>query len=223
MALKVSHASQVLYYGGGLYHCKQPGLDSFFQVNDYGTGVNRIAAGPTNRVPLLFADEKVVFVRFLLDLYKAAILIIAKKWRLELEGDAMAVSEQFTRAIIASDHNKTSELSLSGFGLSNVPAQIALYRNLKTLDLGDNQLRVLFPELVQLTELEVLDVSGNKGVMLPDLSGLPNLRVLRANGCGLSEIPDWLRKCPKLESVELKKNNIDDSLDRPELRFELIL
>lgn len=209
------------FYKGGYYRFPQTHLDLCFRAHAFGA--NRIPKVPTGSVPMLFVDQGITYVRYLLDLYKTAVLSIAEHWKLRVEGTPLEVCEKFTRLVVMNEYNKRTELSLSGIGLAHLPPQIALFRDLKELDLSDNQLVILFPELPQLEDLEVLDVSGNKGVMLPDLSTLPNLRILRANNCGLGAVPEWLDKCPKLERVELKSNHIEKSLERPEASYVLEL
>lgn len=209
------------FYKGGYYRYPQTHLDLCFHAHLFGA--NRIPKVPTGSVPMLFVDEGIAHVRYLLGLYKTAVLSIAECWKLRIEGTPLEVCEKFTRLVVDGEYNKSTKLSLSGIGLAHLPPQIALFRDLEELDLSENQLVILFPELPQLKGLEVLDVSGNKGVMLPDLSALPNLRVLRANNCGLGAVPQWLDQCPKLERVELKNNNIEISLERPERSFLLEL
>ncbi|MCB1067388.1 MAG: leucine-rich repeat domain-containing protein [Simkania sp.] len=215
--------SSVQYYEGGYYCYHQTHLDLCFQVNPTKTGLNRICEIPQASVSSLFVDQWFDYVKYLLELYKSAILTIAKQWDLTLEGTSLEVSEKFSSLIVAKEYHKMEKLSLKGLGLSSLPPQIGLFKDLKELDLSGNNLVILFPELTRLDSLEVLDISGNQvGTMLPDLSGLPNLRGLRANRCGLGAVPEWLNRCPKLEFVELHGNGIEDSI-RLETRYHLTL
>jgi hypothetical protein len=215
--------SSVQYYVGGYYRYPQAHLDLCFQVNRSKTGLDRICEIPKTSVSSLFMDDGFVFVKYLLELYKDAILVIAKQWDLTLEGTSLEVSEKFSSFIVANEYHKWEKLSLKGLGLSRLPPQIGLFKDLKELDLSGNNLVILFPELTRLVSLEVLNISGNQvGTMLPDLSGLPNLRVFKANGCGLGAVPEWLDRCPKLEFVELQGNGIEDSAGL-ETRYHLTL
>ncbi|CCB88292.1 leucine-rich repeat domain-containing protein [Simkania negevensis] len=215
--------SSVQFYVGGYYRYPQTHLDLCFQVNSSKTGLNRICEIPKASVSSLFVDEGFVFVKYLLELYKNSILTIAKQWDLTLEGTSLEVSEKFSSHIVANEYHKKEKLSLKGLGLSSLPPQIGLFKDLKELDLSGNNLVILFPELTRLDSLEVLDISGNLvGTTLPDLSGLLNLRILRANKCGLGAVPEWLNRCPKLEFVELQGNGIEDSV-RLETHYHLTL
>ncbi|WP_420421345.1 leucine-rich repeat domain-containing protein [Simkania sp.] len=214
--------ASVQHYQGGYYVYPQTHFDLRFQVTAFGA--NRIREVPTGSHALLSVDQGLTYVKYLLELYKAAILTVAKQWRLELTGTSLEVSEKFSQLIVKSGYDQWTELSLKGFGLSHLPPQIGLFKDLKELDISGNNLTILFPELPRLERLEVLDISGNKvGVMLPDLSGLLNLRILRANGCGLGAIPEWIDHCPKLERVELRDNHIEENFVTDETSYHLEL
>lgn len=111
-------------------------------------------------------------------------------------GEAAAI-----RAWLSSNLASLTALDLKGAGLSVLPPEIQLLRNLETLDLDDNTLTKLPATIGNLSRLRTLNVRNNGLLSLPDeigsLSALRNLRVtgnkirvmpsiihtLIANGC----------------------------------------
>ena len=84
--------------------------------------------------------------------------------------------------------SNTVHLDLSGKKLSgSLKAEIRLLKDLKTLDLSDNNFTGLPAEVGQLTKLVELDLSNNPITGLPhELGNLKNLRVLDLRGTNFS-------------------------------------
>jgi Leucine-rich repeat (LRR) protein len=80
-------------------------------------------------------------------------------------------------------------LDLSGNTLTGaLPGEIRFLRDLRSLDLGDNQFTGVPAEVGQLSKLEILDLSNNALTGLPyELGNLSNLKVLRLTGNNYSE------------------------------------
>ena len=67
-----------------------------------------------------------------------------------------------------------------------------------------------FPrEILDLSQLEVLDLSGNRLKSVPsDFSRLRNLKILFLSGNEFEDVPEVLGECPSLEMVGFKSNRI---------------
>ncbi|WP_423924442.1 Ig-like domain-containing protein [Candidatus Palauibacter sp.] len=119
------------------------------------------------------------------------------------------------------DLRELTDLSLGHNGLAGaIPAAIGDLSNLRRLTLEGNQLSGYPDELGSLTDLEVLDLSGNDmptAGLARELGNLPNLRVLNLSGCRVrGEMPVELGYLSKLEVLDLSGNDIWGSIP-PEL------
>ena len=89
----------------------------------------------------------------------------------------------------------------------NVPAELGLLTNLRTLDLSDNQLAGGIPaELGRLASLQSLDLSGNQltGDIPAELGDIPNLHFLYLKGNQLTGcLPEGLRAVPHNDLIDL--------------------
>lgn len=87
------------------------------------------------------------------------------------------------------DRTRTEFLDLSNNELTGaLQAEVRHLRNLKILDLSDNNFTGVPAEIGQLTELERLDLSNNDLTGLPyELGNLSNLKVLDISGNDYSE------------------------------------
>lgn len=185
--------------------------DPYYPLNFKVTGT-----GPTRISELPPSVEKVAnghhLLNILMSQYQKGIEKCAKKWNLvDVPQDPMVCCAKFSEWVVKNQHHNNTHLDLSNLELEILPPQIGLFRELTHLNLSGNHLRRLFPELTSLQNLQELDISGNT-VELPDLSSLPHLRVVKANDCNLVEVPQWISKCPKLQSIEMKDNLIDEEL-----------
>lgn len=102
--------------------------------------------------------------------------------------------------------DKLRSIDLSGCGLTSIPAEVTGNPRLKGIYLADNNLTsVSAADFARVTDLETLDLSGNKLGTMPRLNN-PKLRFLNVAGCGLTAAPD-LAGLPDLRLLELGNNN----------------
>lgn len=84
------------------------------------------------------------------------------------------------------------------------------FRQGTALDLRNKELTDFSPKVLELSDLTVLDLSGNPGItFLPqDIDMLQNLKTLRFQGNGLRDLPSSLLRMRNLQALELNANNI---------------
>lgn len=196
----------ILAYPGNIIQYSLEKLTLYFQV---GVGATRIEGVPRGLFPLADPPPHMeTYLNGLFKKYQEAIVKIGKRWNLTLPKDPLACLVAFSERITQNKFHEQTTLSLAGFKLTILPPQIALFQDLRKLDLSENQLRMLFPELPHLDSLEELDLSGNSGVLIQnyDLSRLPNLKTVKLVGCGLTAIPQWMSQSRSLEVIDVRGN-----------------
>lgn len=78
-------------------------------------------------------------------------------------------------------------VDLSGRGLSQLPAEIRMLRDIEELDISNNRLTGLPAEIGQLSKLRILNASNNQLTGLPhELGNLQQLEVLDLSGNAVS-------------------------------------
>ena len=96
------------------------------------------------------------------------------------------LSNQGLRKVPSDTFNQTAveELNLSSNSLDgSLPGEIRFLKNLKVLNLSNNNFTGVPAEIGQLSNLEVLDLSNNKITGLPnELANLKNLKLLKLSG-----------------------------------------
>jgi small GTP-binding protein len=101
-------------------------------------------------------------------------------------------------------------LDLSNQGLREVPPELFALAALEALDLSGNQIAVLPAELGSLTALEMLNLSNNQLTDLPAaLRNLTRLRTLNLSRNGLQELPPAVVELRTLVALDLSGNSID--------------
>jgi Leucine-rich repeat (LRR) protein len=70
------------------------------------------------------------------------------------------------------------ELDLSGLSLDVIPKEIFKFKNLKKLNLRDNEITYVQNEISYLKKLEVLNLKNNMLKNLPNISNLKNLKYI---------------------------------------------
>lgn len=115
------------------------------------------------------------------------------------ETESKSITSARTLNLSAQKLDKTpsyvfEEVSLQELDLSNnllegsLPGEIRFLKDLKVLNLSNNQFTGLPAEIGQLANLEVLNVANNKLTGLPqELGNLKNLRLLNLSGNSYSE------------------------------------
>jgi regulator of replication initiation timing len=101
------------------------------------------------------------------------------------------------------------KLDLSNNGMRSLPPEIGRFRNLQYLNLSRNQLLDLPPEIGRLTKLQVLNVTGNQLDQLPnEIGNLVNLKQLIVSQNFLKRIPPEVGKLTRLEFFDASENRL---------------
>lgn len=104
-----------------------------------------------------------------------------------------------------------SELLLQHNRITILPRCICDFQNLTTLNISNNGMTYLSPELCRLTKLKTLVARNNyfENVSLPkELALMQSLEVVNLSGNQLTEFPKQLTQLPRLRALFLGANNI---------------
>jgi Leucine-rich repeat (LRR) protein len=120
-------------------------------------------------------------------------------------------------------------LNLSGRGLTNVPNEVFLMKDLVELNLSDNRLTGALPsEIKELENLRILKVSSNQMTGLPaEIGQLNNLEILDVSNNQIIGLPYELGNLKNLKTFNLSGNNYSSldfdiiSKEMPEVNFIL--
>jgi small GTP-binding protein len=105
--------------------------------------------------------------------------------------------------------DEVTELDLSNNQISSLPPEIVQLTNLQTLDISDNQISSLPPEIVQLTNLQFLNISDNQISSLPpEIVQLTNLQSLDIGGNQIRSLPREIFQLTNLQSLNIGGNQI---------------
>jgi Leucine-rich repeat (LRR) protein len=100
-----------------------------------------------------------------------------------------------------------SKLDLSGQGLTEIPEEIFKYRNLKTLNLRNNEIKLVSKDIGFLKHLKNLNLSNNKITTLgAKFFDLVNLEYLFLNNNKLKSFPVQVVNLTKLKALDLSGN-----------------
>ncbi|MEH1856413.1 MAG: COR domain-containing protein [Nostoc sp.] len=118
-------------------------------------------------------------------------------------------NEELLQIIEQAAKEKATELDLSDNQLSSLPPEICHLSNLTTLSLFNNQLSSLPPEIYQLSNLTELDLSDNQLSSLPpEISQLSNLTTLYLYNNQLSSLPPEISQLSNLTTLYLYNNQL---------------
>ncbi len=99
------------------------------------------------------------------------------------------------------------EIILSNCKMSSFPMEVLELKQLKKLDIAQNQIKVLPGELQQLKDLEELILDGNPlHTLEPSFFQLKNLKKLFARNCELENIPSEVQHLKQLQVLALNNN-----------------
>ncbi len=104
--------------------------------------------------------------------------------------------------------DKLTELNLAGQGLRIFPWRMLVFKNLQTLDLSNNQMHLVMPEVASLKKLETLDLSRNLLEALPkELLKMPSIKSIVVTG---NHFPLQLQQSLETEygSILFPKDNL---------------
>ncbi len=101
-------------------------------------------------------------------------------------------------------------VNLSGKSLSSIDVRTLTDNSITELNINNNKLASLPPELAGFTKLQVLRLDNNKlqGAFLNDIGNMPDLRVLSAHGNSLTELPAGVGQLRQLVLLDLSDNNL---------------
>ncbi|KAG2298874.1 hypothetical protein Bca52824_035346 [Brassica carinata] len=169
-----------------------PGLDMLLETKHFHFGKNKLSGV----IPKTLFSSKMTLIHVLFD---------GNNLTGEIP-DTLSLVKTLT--VLRLDRNK-----LSG----NIPTSLNNLTNLQELYLANNEFTGSLPNLTSLTSLYTLDVSNNtlESSPIPSwISSLRSLATLRMEGIKLnSSIPNSFFIPPQLQTVILKRNQIDSTLD----------
>ncbi|MCJ8292222.1 MAG: hypothetical protein HRT58_20260 [Crocinitomicaceae bacterium] len=103
-----------------------------------------------------------------------------------------------------------THLDLHALGLGELPKEINQFVNLKSLNLSENFIEEINFDTLQLSGLEVLDLSKNPGFNTFALEGIetcsPNLKNINFSNTNCISVSPTLAKCKELETLNLSNN-----------------
>jgi Leucine-rich repeat (LRR) protein len=100
-------------------------------------------------------------------------------------------------------------LFLAYKNLTEVPKEISKFRNLISLEFGDNDIKEIPSFVFTLTKLQRLGFSHNDITVIPqDISKLKNLISFKIWNNKLTNVPDALLNLPNIQVIEIKGNPI---------------
>ncbi len=101
------------------------------------------------------------------------------------------------------------KLDLQNNGMKKLPPEIGRFRNLQYLNVSRNQLSELPREIGNLTKLQVLNASGNQiDILPPELSRLQSLKQLNLATNLLKKLPPEIGKLTRLEFLDASENRL---------------
>ncbi len=101
----------------------------------------------------------------------------------------------------------TTDLTLGGCGLTELPRGVTDLIALEELDLSGNLLTTLPPEIGRLANLRILYLQDNQLTALPpEIGDLVNLRTLQLDRNRLTALPPELSRLPYMRSPQFPKN-----------------
>lgn len=101
------------------------------------------------------------------------------------------------------------KLDLQNNGMKKLPPEIGRFRNLQYLNVSRNQLSELPREISNLTRLQVLNASGNQiDILPPELSRLQSLKQLNLATNLLKKLPPEIGKLTRLEFLDASENRL---------------
>ena len=117
--------------------------------------------------------------------------------------------KEAVRAMRDAAARRATELDLAENGLTSLPPEIAQLTNLASLDLSDNQLTSLPPEIGQLKSLTRLSLWSNQLTTLPpEIAQLKNLTELGLSNNQLTSLPPEIARLTNLETLDLSGNEL---------------
>lgn len=103
----------------------------------------------------------------------------------------------------------TENLDLSFYNLKEFPARILKLKNLRYINLSNNQINSIPSKFWNLTKLESVNIGWNNIKTISDsIKNLSNLKILVLSSNKLDSLPKAITELKKLEKLEISWNNI---------------
>ncbi|MFM6580385.1 MAG: COR domain-containing protein [Dolichospermum sp.] len=116
---------------------------------------------------------------------------------------------ELIRIIKQAAKDEVTELDLSNNQISSLPPEIVQLTNLQSLDIYNNQISSLPREIGQLTNLQSLDIYNNQISSLPrEIFQLTNLQSLNIYNNQISSFPREIGQLTNLQSLDLRNNPV---------------
>ena len=127
----------------------------------------------------------------------------------DISDDQKYKRNQAASRIIDAAEWRQDSLDLSQLSLSSLPSKIGNLRNLRNLELGNNQLTSLPPEIGNLRNLWYLDLRNNQLPSLPpEIRNLRNLSYLNLGSNRLTSLPPQIGNLRNLRHLDLYNNEL---------------
>ncbi|WP_193198371.1 COR domain-containing protein [Nostoc sp. MG11] len=118
-------------------------------------------------------------------------------------------NEELLQILEQAAMEKVTELDLSDNQLGSLPPEISQLSNLTRLYLDNNQLGSLPPEICQLSQLTTLDLSNNQlGSLPPEICQLSQLTTLYLHNNQLGSLPPEIYQLSQLTTLYLHNNQL---------------
>lgn len=146
------------------------------------------------------------------------ILLFLQLFSLAL-GQENGHKEYLWSEVLNANPDTVYSISFTKEKLTSVPADLAIFKNLKLLNLSKNKLSALPDFLADFKQLEHIDISKNEFDIFPlVLTRIPSLVTIIANRNSFDRLPESIGYNQQLEFIDLWDSPV---LNFPESFFEL--
>lgn len=124
-------------------------------------------------------------------------------------GGLSVICEEFKMQCMKTTLYKVFHLIATCTKINNIPSEIGLLQNLKSLHLNYKDIKIIPTQIGQLTNLTRLDLTNNNIGELPtEIGQLHKLKILDLDNNNLHYLPSELNNLTNLIHLHIKHNNI---------------